>query len=363
MAPDADSSDNAPNLDLFDDVLASQLVAADRPGAAGTGRDALVDELIGVLELGNVLSRAEIGADPIDWCTAGPRAVWRLVEPEAIWCARFTGSPIELFVAQGAAEITLLSPPGARHGNPDGSLLLDGFVSLTRSEPYARADHALSWAMRRMDGPELDPLVTVRPEFDETFRRRPEEALFQAGFSVEKQTSRRYLARLLSVYDLGLGARPVIADGRLVATWSCARSETPRGRPTILLLMSVDDDPTRQLLPHLQRIAEACGYALTPIFALSQWSSAALSPDDVTERLEQAWSEAHGTVAGLVVHYGAAFSTHQTEYRSALSAFQAKHRDVPLASEALLGQRAGELHGVRFDQPSELDFLLEHLGF
>ena len=358
------------DLELFDQELALLLVAPDAGPASGIRPDALVHELVGLLEQRGVLSRSPLADDPVEWDSGGSKALWRLVETDAIWRVHHGVSPAELLVARGAGDVTLLSPPGGFHGTPEGTGLLNSYAQLSRYEPYGRADSALSSAIHRIKGPDFDIGLREPLEFDETFRRRPEEALFQAGFSVEPRAGARYLARLLHVYDLEydfldrpLPRHDVLADARLVAMWVPALRGGASARPTVLLLMSIDDEPTQRLLPHLERAADDAGYALTPIFALTRWSRQDVTEGELTRRLEQAWSEAGGPVAGLVVHYGATFSTHPSQYRAALTAFQAGHPNVPLASEALLGERGGQLHGVGFDQPTELDFLLEQLGF
>jgi hypothetical protein len=134
-------------------------------------------------------------------------------------------------------------------------------------------------------------------------------------------------------------------------------------RPTVLLLMSIDDEPTQRLIPHLVRTADVAGFDLVTTFALSRWSRRDVDPDVLGANLERAFEGVPGPVVGLAVHYGAAFSTSPSQYHAVLSGFRARHPEVPLASEALLGQRNGKLHGITFDQPPTLDPILEQLNF
>ena len=355
-------------VELCDAQRVRRLLESAGTDAPETGAASLLERLIAMLEERDALARASLSEEPIVWDRpAARRRLWRLVEPKAIWRARAPDSDVELVVAHGHGDVWVLAAPGASRRELKPEHLLGDYFSASRSEPYARADSALRRAIRDLGGGYV-ALASREPlEVDEQFRKDPAAALFDLGFGVEPEPAARFLSRVLHLYDLvedffdrPLPRRDPIAYGELVALWS-RRPED--GRPAILMLLSVDDDPTQRLVVHLARAAAAAGYTLVPLFAQSKWGRSGITADQLTERLERAWSRATGPIAGLVVHYGAAFTSHPSEYRAALTAFQRRHPDAPLASEALLGERGGDVEGIRFHQPPELDFLLEQLGF
>lgn len=355
-------------VELCDEHRVRRLLEAAGEDAQEAGAASLLERLIAVLDERGALARSSLSEEPIASDRDGPRRLWRLVEPKAIWRARAPGSDAGFMVARGHGDVWLLVAPGAslRALEPDN--LLGSFFSASRSEPYARADSALQNALHDLGGPYLE-LGSRQPlEFDESFRTQPEQALFDLGFDVDPEPADRFLARLVHLYDLvedyhdaPLPRHDPIAFGALVALWSRQRDD---GRAVILMLLSVDDEPTQRLVVHLVREAEAAGYTLVPVFAQSRWGGhLGVVADELVERLEEAWSRATGPVAGLVVHYGAAFTSYPSQYRAALAEFQRRHPDTPLATEGLLGERGGDLEGIPFQQPAELDFVLLQLGF
>jgi hypothetical protein len=125
-------------VELCDEQRVRRLLESAGTDAHEAGAASQLERLIAVLDERDALAHGSLSEEPIIWDRPGPRRLWRLAEPKAIWRARAPDSEVELVVAHGHGDVWVFAAPGASRRELKPEHMLGSFFSASRSAPHNR---------------------------------------------------------------------------------------------------------------------------------------------------------------------------------------------------------------------------------
>jgi hypothetical protein len=305
------------------------------------------------------------------------RSPYRLIRSDSLLQAQMSEESgigeLTLFVA-GSGNLIVLAP----HLAPTASRPPRMFVGVSRGQWDGRADAALQWAVR-ISGYEIDGVALTQQRGRrsalpglamEGFGTDPAGRLWDLGFNVDPpqpgwllvMTSHLFLPGPGQGHESWLLPYLGAAVGPLLAAWPEESPDLALETPTVLVLLSVDDDPSIELAQQLARAAKRRGLGLVVRYAMHRYIDGGVNAGYLVQSLDEAVVEAPG-IQWVVVHHGAAFAGDPQAYRSALQTFRDKHAHIELATEVLPVGSPAEVNGIWFEQSVVCDFVINLLSF
>lgn len=207
--------------------------------------------------------------------------------------------------------------------------------------------------------------------FDYTFARDPELALYEAGFDLSCPFEGQMLVTPNTLLELEVLAQKRLEDPplfrRTLVLYLLALWRSPNRLATtaqrVILLLSIDDAPTQSLLSLVRQQSNSKGLDVIEVFIFSRYGlNTPPSPEEIVKRLEHALGNADPRTTLLAVHQGSAFALAEKEITAALKIFVGLYPSIRLGLDTRKSIGSGESFGLWFDQPSELNVVFNTLS-